>query len=130
MTDQPLPKVLVVDDQRTFHMIARERLNGMVRSLHARTIEEAQSLYETNPDVRVIVMDACVPGNTPTTHHFVRELRKSFRGPIIGCSNDFSNLYIMSNAGCSHICEKQRVFEVLQSLLAAPSPPLSGTVPR
>lgn len=117
MTEQDLPKVLVVDDQRTIHMLFRARYEGILRGLHARTIDEARSLFETNTDIRIIIMDACVPGRTPTTTDLVQEFRRTFHGPIIGCSNDSHNLPLMRQAGCSHVSEKQNVWNVLDSLL-------------
>lgn len=117
MGDKKLPLVLVLDDQRTFHMLFRERLDGIVRQLHAYTIDEARDLFETHSrEINVIIMDACVPGHQPTTTDLVREMRRTFRGPIIGCSSDPYNLTVMRNAGCSHSCNKADVFALLDRL--------------
>lgn len=118
MSDKKLPLVLVLDDQRTFHMVFRERMDGIVRQLHAYTIDEARDLFDTHSrEIHAIVMDACVPGHRPTTTALVREMRRTFRGPIIGCSSDPYNLTVMRDAGCSHACDKAYVFAAIAHIL-------------
>lgn len=118
MSTEKLPLILVVDDQRTLHMMFRERFDGVARQLHAYTVDEARSLFETHErDIAIVVMDACVPGRIPTTTGLVSEMRRTFRGPIIGCSNEPLYLTVMRDVGCSHTSDKTDVFTIIERIL-------------
>src|SRR3990167_9663157 len=101
----PLPKVLLVEDLEMFHDYAKKSLEGKVEIISALTVEDGRRLFDLNPDVAAIVMDACVPGDYPTTPPLVAEIRsKNFTGPIIAISSDAGFRQKLLSAGCSHEC--------------------------
>lgn len=103
---EDLKKVIVVEDDIFFQEMFSRVLSNKVELLQAFTIKEAEKLFAENPDVSVIVMDACVPGSKPTTLPLVQKIRQTFSGPIIAASSlpEFRKELLI--AGCNHECEK------------------------
>ena len=93
-------KVLVVED--FFPDIFTRTLSGKVKLLIAQSIEEATQLFNANPDIDIIIMDACVPGNELNTVPLVQLFRKTFTGPIITASSVNEYNFALLEAGCSH----------------------------
>ena len=112
-----LPKVLVVEDLEQFHDFWGSRLEGKVTLVSAFSIREAQEQFAQNPDVVAIVMDACVPGNAPTTQPLVRKLRETFTGPIIATSSLPEYRQELLRAGCDHECEQEMLPQKLCDVL-------------
>ena len=112
-----LKKILAVEDLQHKQDEWRSALNGRVDFLSALTIKEAIELFDNNPDVDVVVMDACVPGDTPTTQGLIRKIRETFKGPMIACSSDSSYRRLLMSCGCDHQALKDdvptKVLEVL-----------------
>ena len=110
-------KVLVVDDWERMHSMWKQKLNNKVTILSAFTIEQAEKIFATNPDCSAIVIDACVPGTSPTTLPLVRKIRETFGGPMIAISGQKSYRWKLMQAGCDHESTKgtlpQKVLEVL-----------------
>ena len=110
-------KVLVVEDEEYLHGKWNRELDGKVVLVSALSIEEAEEKFTTNPDIDAIVMDACVPGDSPTTPPLVRKLRETFTGPMIAISSLGSYRRQLVQAGCNHESTKdslpQKLIEVL-----------------
>jgi len=113
-------KVLVVDDDPggCVHELFRRRLGKDVILLDAWTLEEGRELFNANPDVSVVVMDACVGGKSPNSQELVREIhRTSFELPIIAISEQEKYRQELVSAGCSAECEKQSCPQMVRKLL-------------
>jgi CheY-like chemotaxis protein len=110
-------KILVVEDRWRWHEIWRLELRSKAILISAFSIEEAEKQFSANPDLSAIVIDACVPGNEPTTLHLVQKLRKIFTGPMIGISSHDGYRQQLIEAGCDHESTKNqlsvKLFEVL-----------------
>jgi len=80
-------KVLVVEDEASVHDMYRRQMGERIEFLSARSIEEGEQLFaEHQGQFDAIVMDACVPGDRPTTGPLVERFRAAFAGPIIATS--------------------------------------------
>jgi len=110
-------KVLVVEDQDYLHDKWHRELNGKVVIVSALSIKEAEEQFAANPDIAAIVMDACVPGDSPNTPLLVRKFRRTFTGPMIAISSMSNYRAELVDAGCDHESTKdllsQKLLEVL-----------------
>lgn len=110
-------KVLVVDNMDWVHRKFARELGEKVALLKALTLEEGEKLFGANPDICAIVMDACVPGDEPNSQWLVREIRKTFKGPIIAISSMASYREELLRAGCDHESEKDGLSKKLLEVL-------------
>lgn len=115
-------KVLIVEDLSCFQVLWRRRLSGVATVLSATTIEDAKEMFGENPDIDVVVLDACVPGTTPTTFGLIKSFRETFHGPMIAISDRVNFRSEMIKLGCSHQSSGkedvvEKVTEVLGSLV-------------
>lgn len=95
--------VLVVEDCVDYYEIWEKRLSPKVKLFFAPSIREAETQFANNPDgFDAIVMDACVPGDTPNTLELVREFRKTFEGPMLANSNSLDYQAQLLEAGCDY----------------------------
>ncbi|MFA6270396.1 MAG: hypothetical protein WC657_04275 [Candidatus Paceibacterota bacterium] len=112
-------KVLVVEDEEDFHRLWKEEVGNNVEILSAYSIQDAIALFNSNPDISMIVMDACVPGNQQNTAPLVKWLREKFKGPLIATSSVPCFRVELLKAGCSHESQKRhvpkKVLELLES---------------
>lgn len=115
-----LQKVLIVEDDSFFMRIMAERLSGKAEVLQATTLGVGEQIFDQNPDLALILMDACVPGDRPNSMPLVQKIRRSFTGPIIATSSDPRFRKILLQAGCNHEADKQMAgllaIELLQSV--------------
>lgn len=107
--------VLVVDDdvkgQQLFAELVEELLSDQIELLQAYDLETAKEIFEQRQDeFAAIVMDACVPGSEVNSHRLVWYMRRTYEGPIIAISTEVSYRNQLTEAGCSHQCEKDQVF--------------------
>lgn len=112
-----LPKVLIIEDERGRQLDYAEALSDKVQILEARSVEEGEQLFAENPDVALIIMDACVPGDEPTTLPLTRRIRETFTGPMVAASSDFYYRRQLMGAGCDHESRKDFVPEKVVELL-------------
>src|SRR3989344_7914048 len=114
-----MEKVLVVDDMESFHVALKHWLGGRVEVLSAYSIEEARRLFYENPDVRIILMDACVPGDKPNTLGLVHEIETSgvFCGTMIAISSSPQYRHQLVQAGCGGSCPKGQAAQMVEVLL-------------
>jgi hypothetical protein len=108
-------KVLIVEDEKRWHDDWRRKLDGKVVLVSTFSIQEAEEQFVANPDIVAIVMDACVPGDEPTTEPLVQKFRATFTGPMIAASGAWDYRKDLMRAGCDHESPK---YELPQKLLA------------
>jgi CheY-like chemotaxis protein len=112
-----LPKVLVVEDEERWQTTYRKDLSSIAEVISAFTVEEGRQKFAEHPDVSVIVMDACVPGDNPTTPALVREIRNTFSGPMIAASGSADYRKMLQRAGCDFEAAKWDVGKILRTIL-------------
>jgi CheY-like chemotaxis protein len=112
------PKVLIVEDDEALQSCFELDLQDSARILAACSMQHARKQFAQHPDLAMIVMDACVPGNHPTTLPLVREFREQFQGPIIAVSSIDHYRKALLAAGCDHECDKSDVGATVLRLLA------------
>ncbi len=113
-----MPKVLVVEDFDYFFKMINRELNGKVEMLRAKTLEEGDNLFQSNPDVDLIIMGACVPGDEPNTMPLIRKIVDSgYQWPIIASSGipPFTKKLIC--AGATHEIGKEGAAKLALKLL-------------
>jgi DNA-binding response OmpR family regulator len=115
---EKLPKVLLVEDDRDIHEMWHMMLTEEVVFVDAYSVEEAERLFAESSGLSAVVVDACVPGNRPTTESLVRSIRSRFSGPIIGVSQRVEYRELLVGAGCQYQCDKEFLPEVLRTILA------------
>lgn len=111
------PKILVVEDIEDFQLQYRKNLNDIADILAATTLDEGKRLFDANPDIVLVVMDACVPGNKPNSMELVKHMRQTFEGPIIASSSMLEYREILIGAGCSIKSHKSGVPDLIRELL-------------
>jgi CheY-like chemotaxis protein len=112
-----MQKVLIVEDEKYRYDRWRREFDNKVMLIFAPSIEEAEEQFAASPDIAAIVMDACVPGDSPTTPPLVRKFRQTFTGPMIAISSVWEYRLTLVRAGCDHESTKDampaKVLEVL-----------------
>ena len=112
-----MKKVLIVDDDDSWQNIYALALSDQVTIIPAFTIEDGERLFFGNLDINAIVMDACVPGASPTTTPLVKKIRQTFFGPMIAASSDSKYREILMTAGCDYQAAKgdvaRKIIEIL-----------------
>ncbi len=112
--------LLVVDDDPdgwVHETIRRSLKRQSVDVISAYDQDAARSFLKKHGSrISMIVMDACVPGNRPNTAVLIQDIRKWFSGPIIGSSAGY--LEYLHEAGCSFVCSKENLPQVLQEEVA------------
>jgi hypothetical protein len=100
--EESLPIVLVVEDDPSYHRDYVKALEGKAQILSAFTLEEGQQQFRENFNrISVIVLDACVPGDWPTTPPLSREFRQAgFKGPMVAASSIHQYRRQLMEAGC------------------------------
>lgn len=103
-----MKKVLVVEDHDKCYEIIAERLVGKVKIIRADTLQEGWELFQKNPDLDLIIMDACVPGDKPNAMPLVREIRRrGFDKPIIASSSITAYCNLLVEAGATHTVDSK-----------------------
>lgn len=109
--------VLVVEDDGFHHKRWQRALGDDVVLLSAFSIPQAEQLFLENPNPDAIVMDACVPGDKPTTIPLVKAIRIHFSGPIIAASADPKFREMLMAVGCDHQSNKDMLPDKLRVVL-------------
>lgn len=111
------PKVLIVEDDDLCQTMYTDCLGKTTEILSATTLEDGKRLFDENPDIAIVVMDACVPGGKPNSMKLVKHIRKTFSGPMIAASSDSDYQDILVEAGCSLKSPKYEVPSLVRELL-------------
>ncbi len=111
-------KILAVDDEDPNHQVWREWLQGKeIEMLSAYSTNEAEKIFNNNPDIVAIIMDGHISGGGPTSEELVQKMREKFKGPIIAASGSEYMREKLMEAGCDYWAEKweiaKKVIEVL-----------------
>lgn len=104
-------KVLVVEDGQNWQDRFAWLFGKSFDLLQATRIEDGERLFSENPDVGIIIMDACVPGDRINTIDLVRKIRETFSGKMVASSSSEIFREHLVKAGCSHSCHKDDLFE-------------------
>jgi len=105
--EEKLKKVLVVEDSETWSKIIKRGLGDKVLVLFALDMVKGAKIFRENPDIALVIMDACVPGDEPNTQILVREIRKTFSGPMIAMSSMPMYRKELLRAGCDYEVEEK-----------------------
>lgn len=109
--------VLVLEDGHLFQKEYESAWRGKLNLLQAFNIKEAEKFVADNPGIDLIVVDACVPGNTINTKNFVSATRRVFKGPMIASSSEPDYTKELIAVGCNYEANKNEVpFLVLKLL--------------
>lgn len=112
------PKVLIVEDDEQWRGIWTRHLNREgARVLAAASLEEGERLFNANPDVALVIMDGCVPGERPNSMPLVQKMRETFQGPIVAGSGNPNFIKTLIEAGCSHGAVKHEVSGLVSKIL-------------
>ncbi len=96
------PKILIVEDDSEYHDMYARHLGEKIKIIPATTLEEGERLFFENPDIALVVMDACVPGIKLNSSPLVQKIRATFQGPIIAASRDPYFCLKLMDTGCTH----------------------------
>lgn len=118
MTVANMPKVLIVEDDKQWRDIwARQLRREGAEVLAASSLEEGERLFEANPDLALVIMDACVSSESPNSMPLVQKMRKTFQGPIVAGSGNSNYSKILMQVGCSHEAPKWDIPALVSQIL-------------
>lgn len=106
--------LLVEDDARAREVIVKAFTHDWPDSLvvhEAETIARAKELFQQHgAELDLILMDACVPGNSPNTMGLVKSIRDGgFSGPMICISSLTKYGAELMEAGCNSYHTKRDI---------------------
>lgn len=110
-------KILIIEDYSSQIVIYKRQMKSDFDLLFATTHQEALKLFSENSDIELIVMDACLKGETPDTILLVTHFRMSFTKTIIATSSNIEYRQYLVNAGCDLECDKNDVAKVVRKIL-------------
>lgn len=99
--------ILIVEDKGYEQVLMahqlRETLGADIVLWQAQTVSEAIALFaEHHASLDLIILDACVPGDAPTTHRLVSRWRaEGFMKPMIAASSEPYFCEMLKKAGCN-----------------------------
>lgn len=111
------PKILVIEDEEAFQRLFERVLGNQVVYLEAQTTSAARELFEANPDLALIALDACLGTRYINTLELLKEIRKTFKGPIVAISGIEIYRTTLIEAGCDLGCEKEELPRTIGFLL-------------
>ncbi len=111
-------KILIIEDDFPFFIALEMKLKNIgcsIELIYAGSLEDGQEMFLRYKDnLRVIIMDACVPGNTLNSLPLISFiLKEHFFGPIIACSSRHNKEMMAS--GCTHQSAKDE--EILAQVI-------------
>ena len=118
-----VPQVLILEDSKTIGALFQAHFRGEpVGITLVETATEAREAFRIG-SFDVIVLDGIAPSGLGTTPSLVgpilaREFRqKGYKRPLVAISNDLQAQQLMKQAGCRHLCEKDRLPGLIRELL-------------
>ncbi|PIT94623.1 hypothetical protein COT98_02685 [Candidatus Falkowbacteria bacterium CG10_big_fil_rev_8_21_14_0_10_39_9] len=116
-----LNKILIVEDDKRMQEFLRLNLQNYAVVLQAFTRKEALNKFNSEPRITHIMMDGCLEkGNGPTepdTIEITKEIRKNFKGIMLGISFTESYNEALKEAGCDHVISKEDCLGLILELL-------------
>lgn len=110
-------KVLIVEDVEQYQERYARMLKDKVGLLQALDLENGERLFLENPDIVLVVMDACILADRPNSVPLIKKMRLTFAGPIIVASADPDHRNFLVKAGCSHQTPKENVPSLVCAIL-------------
>ena len=118
MTTTVPPKVLIVEDNEQWQGIWTRHLEREGATVFAASsLKEGERLFQANPDLTLVIMDGCVPGERPNSMPLVQKMRQTFHGPIVAGSGNPDVGKTLVEAGCSHWALKHMVLGLVSKIL-------------
>ena len=112
------PKILIVEDHESLVEIWKMMLGDEVEVLGTQTLTGGEKMFKENQDLKLIVMDCCVPGAEPNSMGLVKKIRESdFQGPIIAKSSDREFCKVLRAAGADYSASADTAGEVPELVL-------------
>lgn len=111
------PKVLIVEDGKQHQQEYTKALQDKVELLQAFDFEDGERMFLENPDISLVVMDACIASDKPNSIRLLKKIRETFAGPIIAASADPSFRNFLVKEGCSHQAPKAQVPSLVCTIL-------------
>lgn len=113
-----LKKVLIVEDEEDWQGIwGRFLKREGIEVLEGLTLKEGEQLFESNPDLALVIMDGCVGGEELNSTPLVQKMRLTFNGPIVAASGSSSFRKQLMKIGCSHEAPKDMVSALVSKIL-------------
>lgn len=113
-----MKRVLMVDDRLQNHTTLRSLLSDDWELISAYTIQQAEQMFAEG-SYDAIIMDACVPGDKPTTGPLTRKIRETYAGPMIAVSSEELYRQDLREAGCDREVENRyNLSDLLDELLS------------
>lgn len=113
-----MKKVLIVEDDHMIFFLMKAIFAGRVEILWAEELKQGEYLFENNPDIDLIIMDACVPGNKPNSMPLIEKIVKSgFDEPILASSSSHQFSQQLVWAGATYIVDKNNAAKKALELL-------------
>lgn len=123
------PKVLILEDSKTISALFQAHFQGEpIEVTIVETATEAREAFRIG-SFDVIALDGIAPSGLGVTPSLVgpvlaREFRqKGYKKPLVAISNDHQAQALMKQAGCRHLCKKDRLPELIRELLGLYSTP-------
>ncbi|MBP6884275.1 MAG: hypothetical protein KBC17_00440 [Candidatus Pacebacteria bacterium] len=89
-----------------------------IKVLWGYSLEKAQELFNTNPDIDVIIIDGCVNNfKELDTLPLIEKIRRTYKGPMIAASRSDTYRKRMVAAGCDKETWKENVNNLLRGML-------------
>lgn len=120
-----MSRILMIEDEESVIKAFCEVYGAMVIVTVTKLVE-AEVLIDTAANTfDIVIIDACLGGNSPNTLRLPARLRENgFKNQIIGFSSEPQYLASLKGAGCDTVCHKAEIFKVVDRLLE--SKPISG----
>jgi CheY-like chemotaxis protein len=116
------PKILIAENENKWQNEYKLLLENKYQVLQAYNISQAAQLFTDNPDIVLIIMDACLNNQDEMdVESLVTEILKSFQGPIIAATNSDYCREKLLNIGCSQAAEKNKAVRLARRILEKPS---------
>lgn len=119
-------RILMIEDEENVIKVFCEIYGPSMVIVTATKLNEAEVLIDNTANTfDLVILDACLGGNSPNTLRLPARLRENgFKGQIIGFSSEPQYQASLKGAGCDQVCHKTEIFKVVDKLLE--SKPISG----
>lgn len=127
-----ISRILMIEDEESVIKAFGEVYALTAVVVTTTTLIEAEVVIDNMANTfDIVIIDACLGGNSPNTLRLPARIRETkYKGPIVGFSSEPQYLGSLKGAGCDTVCHKAEIFRVIDKLLQEPRPisgPPSGT---
>lgn len=110
-------RILIVEDKQRHYTRWQAALDEVAECTIATSIDEARDAFARG-QFDLIILDACVPGDHPTTPPLAREFRETFSGPMVAASSSYGYCEMLRHAGCDYFVDHRGKLAVPEIVLA------------